>query len=99
MMWNLCSERFDCARTVSRTLSRCVYSFAVFVCNPEFLIDSSECLVSTSIFNTFLALFQTVVQPNVLHGSEIVLHPRQRVVVADPMLQCVSRVNVCSSLP
>ena len=45
-----------------------------------------------------LAPFQTVAQFTVSHGSEIVPHTRQGVVVSDPMLRCVSRVNVCSSL-
>ena len=37
--------------------------------------------------------------PSPIHGSEIVLHTRQGAAVADPMLQYVSRVNVCSSVP
>ena len=50
-------------------------------------------------FQYVLALFQTAAQSTVAHDSEIVLHTRQGVDVADPMLQCVSRVNICSSLP
>ena len=75
-----------------------VFTPLLFVCEPEFLINISECLGSASI--TILSgAFQTVVHPNVSPGSEIVLHTRQGVVVEVPMLQCVSRVNVCSTLP
>ena len=71
-----------------------VFTPLLFVCKPEILINSSECLGSASI-----SIRSGALQPNVLHGSEIVLHTRQGVVVAVPMLQCVSRVKFCSGLP
>ena len=83
---------------LSLARSPSVFTPLLFVCKPKFLINGSECLGSASI-SCALALFQTVEQSIVSHGSEIVLHKRQRVVVADPMLPRVSRVNVCSNLP
>ena len=82
-------------RELSLVRSPGVFTPLLFVCKQELLINSSELLR----FQYGLAPFQTVVQPIVSHGSEIVLHTRQGAVVTDPMLQCVSRVNVCSSLP
>ena len=67
-----------------------VFTPLLFVCNQDFLINSSEWLR----FQFGLAPFQTVVQPIVSHGSEIVLHTRQGAVVTDPMLQCVSSLSL-----
>ena len=81
-------------RELSLARSPGVFTSLLFDCKPEILINNSGLR-----FQYALALFQTVVQPIVSHGSEIVLDMSQGVVVLVPMLQCASQVNVCSILP
>ena len=85
-------------RELSLVSSPGVFTPFLFVCKPEFLINSSECLGSASI-SIRSGAFPNGGTTIVSHDSEIVPHTRQGAVVADPMLQFVSRVNVCSSLP
>ena len=74
---------------LSLVRSPSVFTPLLFVCKPEFLINSSECLESASIS------IRSGAFPN---GGTSQRVTRQGVVVAVPMLQCVSRVNVYSNL-
>ena len=67
-------------------------------CGEILIVQELSLLRSPGVF-TLLQFVCTVVQRIVSLGSENVLHTRHGVVVAAPMFQCVSRVNVCSSLP
>ena len=81
-----CGERLF-VHELSLVRSPGVCTPLLFVCKPEFLINSSECLGSASIS------IRSGAFPN---GGTT---QRITVVVAVPMLQYVSRVNVYSSLP
>ena len=76
-----------------------VFTPLLFDCKPEFLINNFACLGSASISIRSGAFPNGGTVHRITHSSEIVLHMSQGVVVSDPMLQCASQVNVCSTLP